>query len=264
MTLPTILITNDDGVESPGLLAAAQAVAHLGRVYVAAPRWQQSAAGRSTPPLREWQISEHPRELAGQTHTFYGVVGSPAQAVRWGMLELLPQKPDLVLAGINFGENLGNGVTISGTVGAALEAASLGVLALAVSLETDPIWHYQHSDSIDFSTAEYFTQKFAAWLLTNQVPFAYDVDVLKVDVPNDATPQTAWQLTRQSRQRAYLPVPGRGASKFARRSGPDLNIPPDTDIYVGLVERLVSVTPLSLDLTSRTDFAKLQTWLRTS
>jgi 5'-nucleotidase len=131
-------------------------------------------------------------------------------------------------------------------------------------LKLTPIWHYQHSDSIDFSTAEYFTQKFAAWLLTNQVPFAYDVDVLKVDVPNDATPQTAWQLTRQARQRAYLPVPGRGASKFARRSGPDLNIPPDTDIYVGLVERLVSVTPLSLDLTSRTDFAKLQTWLRTS
>ncbi len=113
--------------------------------------------------------------MNGQQWTAYGIGGTPAQAVLHAVLEILPQPPDLVVSGINYGENLGSGITISGTVGAALEAAALGILAMAVSLETDPEHHLSYSTDIDFSTAAHFTAFFARLLLAKSIP--EDVDV---------------------------------------------------------------------------------------
>jgi 5'-nucleotidase len=115
----------------------------------------------------------------------------------------MPEKPALIVSGINYGENVGTGVTISGTVGAALEAAALGFPALAISLETEPALHLSYSEDVDFSTAAYFTAYFGRLLLERRL--LPDVDVLKVDVPSSATPQTPWKATRVSHLRYYEP-----------------------------------------------------------
>ncbi len=263
-----ILLTNDDGIRSPGLWAAAEALSQLGFVTVAAPRDQSSGMGRSLPGTSEGTIQTETVRVNEKDWTVYSVSGSPAQAVLHGMLEIMPRKPDLVVSGINYGENVGTGVTISGTVGAALEAASHGIRALAMSLETELAYQLSHSTEINFSTAAYFTAYFAQRLLEKHFP--QDVDVLKVDVPCDATPQTNWQVTRVSRQRYYEPVAPvrkswqeRGFVDF-RHAGEFSNDREDSDVYVLRVKRMVSVTPLSLDLTSRVDFADLNRILRGS
>ena len=170
MEKPKILLTNDDGIQSPGLWAAAEALSALGFVTVAAPREQSSGMGRSLPGTSDGIIQPETLVVHGQEWTVYAVGGSPAQAVLHAILEIMPQPPDLVVSGINYGENIGTGVTISGTVGAAMEAAALGYKALAVSLETDQKYHLSYSQEINFSAAALFTARFARMLLDKQFP----------------------------------------------------------------------------------------------
>ena len=266
---PTILLTNDDGVHSPGLRAAAQALLSLGKVVIVAPSRQSSGAGRSLPPDSTGIITPTTVQLNGQPYPAYAVEGSPAQAVLHGFLEILSEPPQLIVAGINYGENVSTGVMVSGTLGAAFEGASLGVHALAVSLETAQKYHLSHSDAVDFTAAAHFTAWFARRILENG-SFPADVDVLKVDVPSDATPETPWRLCRQARKRYYRPVPPKrrswsqpGTVGYTYGDPPE-TFPPDTDVYVLRVERKVAVVPLSLDCTSRVPFAQLEQWLRGS
>lgn len=251
-----ILLTNDDGINSPGLWAAAGALAALGHVTIAAPLHQHTGAGRSMPAASEGRIHQQPLHINGQAWMAYAIEGTPAQVVQHALLELMPRYPDLMVAGINYGENVGSGVTISGTVGAALEGASFGLPALAVSLQTDTHHHHTYSTDIDFSAAAHFTHYFAERLLNTSLP--PDVDVLKVEVPETATPQTRWQMTRLSRHRYYFPVkPQRAqltnkASISYRRAADEQahTIEPDSDVGA-LLAHIVSVTPLSLDMTAR-------------
>ncbi|HUS85141.1 MAG TPA: 5'/3'-nucleotidase SurE [Anaerolineales bacterium] len=263
---PLILLTNDDGIRSPALWAAAEALSEIGFVTVAAPREQSSGAGRSMPITSDGKLTEEQVEVRGKKWNVYAVGGSPAQAVQHGILELMPRQPDLVVAGINYGENLTTGITVSGTVGAALEGASFGVPALAISLEVPAEHYFSHSNAIDFSVAKYFTAYFARILLEMQ-PLA-DVDVLKVDIPSDASETTEWRMTRLSRQKYYVPV----VPPRAQLGDPtniqfeiELNrdkLEPDSDVYALRIDRKVSVTPLSLDITSRVDFAELEYLLK--
>ena len=262
---PLILLTCDDGIHSPGLLAAVRAVLPLGEVMISAPCDQQTGAGRSLSASHDGAIHEVDYCVDGHQVPAFGIYGSPAQAVLYALLELVPCMPALCVSGINFGENVGSGVTTSGTVGAALEAADDGVPALAVSLQTDKAYHYQHSDQVDFATAVHFTRLFAERLLTRQMP--EDVDVLKVDIPAEATPETPWRVTRLSRQRYFQALPsGRRFLSDKRRLGyemvyDDASLEPDSDVHALAVERVVSVTPLSLDLTSRVSLADLGPFL---
>lgn len=260
-----ILLTNDDGIQSPGLWAAAEALEGLGYVTVAAPRDQSSGAGRSLPATSDGIIRAEVMNVCGKDWTVYAVGGSPAQAVLHGILEIMPRYPDLVVTGINYGENVATGITISGTVGAAMEAAADDIPALAMSLETGREHHRSYSTAVDFSTAAHFTAYFARLMLEKQLPF--DVDLLKVDVPSGATPETPWQVTRLSRQRYYEPQPAKRASWEER--GPvdyaeqaHLDCEPDSDVYALRVRRVVSVTPLSLDFTSRVELGELERLLR--
>ncbi|MEJ5241677.1 MAG: 5'/3'-nucleotidase SurE [Anaerolineales bacterium] len=263
MSKRQILLTNDDGIGSPGLWAAAEALSALGYVTVVAPRQQSSGMGRSLPNTSDGIITEEIVQIRGQSWKVYSVGGSPAQAVLHGILEIMSQPPHLVVSGINYGENVGLGVTISGTIGAALEAAALGYPALAVSLETDARYHLSHSTDVDFSAAAHFTALFARILLEKRLPF--DVDVLKVDVPSDASPQTPWEWTRLARQRYYEPVPPRRNSwsepaKVGYVERAVLDGDENSDVYVLRKKRHVAVTPLSLDLTSRVDLKELERW----
>ncbi len=261
-----ILLTNDDGIHSPGLWAAAGALAKLGHVTVAAPRDQYSGAGRSLPSNSDGIIETKLVHVNGQDWTVFAVGGSPAQAVLHGALEILPKKPDLVVSGINFGENLGTGITISGTVGAALEAAGIGIPAIAVSLETLIEHHYSLSEEVDFTTAAYFTHFFASLLLSREMP--PDVDTLKIDIPIDAIPGTPWEITRISHVRLFEAVKPQRKSfkepgKFGYRFAPGWqDAEPGTDVHTLLIKKADSVTTLSLDLTSRVNLRNFDRKLR--
>jgi 5'-nucleotidase len=263
---PLILLTNDDGIGSPGLWAAAESLSQIGYVMVAAPREQSTGAGRSMPITSDGIIREEQVQVGGKTWTVYAVGGTPAQVVQHGIMELLPRRPDLVVAGINYGENLTTGVTMSGTVGGALEGAAFGVPSLAISLEMDSSYFHTHDEAIDFSTAAYFAA-FFGYLLLTATPIE-DVDVLKVDIPADATRDTPWRLSRLSRTKYYHPVmPKRRSLNEPGRVGYSVSperdrLEPDSDVYVLRVARQISVTPLSLDLTSRAEFGSLESSLR--
>jgi 5'-nucleotidase len=266
MPKPQILLTNDDGIKSPGLWAAAEVLSTLGYVTVAAPREQSSGTGRSLPLSSDGIIRPETVSVNGRDWTVYAVGGTPAQAVLHGVLEIMPQKPDLVVSGINYGENVATGITISGTVGAAMEAAAVNIPALAASLETPHDKHLSYDTDVNFSAAAHFTALFARALLEKRLP--PDVMLLKLDVPSDATPQTPWVLTRLSRQRYFIPTkpqrtsweePGKvGYTETATIE----NEPNDSDVYTLRIARKVTLTPLSLDFTSRVDFGDLEKTLR--
>lgn len=262
MSQPIILFTNDDGIESPGLWAVVKAFQGLGKLLIVAPREQQSGMGRSLPVFSEGRI--YPWDASQcEDCTAYAVDGTPAQAVQHGVLELADELPSLIVSGINYGDNTGNGVTISGTVGAAIEAASLGIPALAVSQQTRHDLHLTYSPEVDFSVSAHFARMFGEWLLNNQER-PDDIDLLKLDVPLGATIETPWKVTRLSRRRVYWPTrPERATLKDSGRLGykydaDPADAEPDSDVYTLLHEGLVSITPISLDMTSRTDMFRLQ------
>jgi 5'-nucleotidase len=263
---PLVLFTNDDGIGSPGLWAAVEVFSAWADVLVVAPREQQSGTGRSLPVTSAGRIYDETRLMNGRDVTVYAVDGTPAQAVQHGVIELADRMPSLVVSGINYGENAGNGVTISGTIGAALEGASMGIPSIAVSQQTPKDLHLSYSTEVDFSAAAHFTRLFGEWLLSNRRPD--DVDVLKIDVPLGATPETPWRATRISRRRVYWPTrPERVALGDEGRIGYQYQADaaeaePDSDVYTLLVDKLVSVSPVSLDLTSRTDLYRLAQMMR--
>ena len=263
---PHILLTNDDGIRSPGLWAAAAELSKIGYVTVAAPREQSSGMGRSLPNTSDGIIRKELVQVNGQEWSVYAVGGSPAQAVLHGILDILKHKPDLVVSGINYGENVGYGITISGTVGAAMEAAAMGIPALAISLQTETQYHLTYSVDIDFLTAGYFTAHFAKLLLEKKFP--KEVHVLKVEVPAHATRETDWQLSKLSGRRYYQPLaadrdsweePGLITYKEVASLEQEEQ---DTDVYILRKKKLVAVTPLNLDMTARVDFAELEKLLR--
>ncbi len=160
-----ILLTNDDGIQAPGLLAMYRELTQLGEVHVVAPQVVQSATGHGITlgaPLMTTRMK------VADTFTGVSVEGRPADCVKLAVARLLPAKPDLVISGINSGANTGINVLYSGTVAAAIEAAFLGLPAIAVSLHT-------RSDVVpDFSrTAAYainvIRQSLAAGLRGGQI-----------------------------------------------------------------------------------------------
>ena len=176
-----------------------------------------------------------------------------ALAAVHGIVELADRLPSLVVSGINYGANLSIEVTVSGTVGAALEASAFGIPALAVSQEMDKSYHLTGQDGVDYTAAIAFIRRFAQSLLTCARP--YDVDVFNVNIPADATPETLCRLTCLSRHRYFVPTApernkGRGRPGYAMIANPR-QTEVGSDIWALLVDRVVSVTPLSLDLTSR-------------
>jgi 5'-nucleotidase len=198
----------------------------------------------------------------GANITAYHGDGSPAFVVRHCLRTLFnDSKPDLLVSGINYGENLGFNITCSGTVGAALEASSFGIPSIAVSLQT-PVEHHRSYVSQDWSTAVFFLNKFSKLLL--EKPSPTDVDLLKIDIPQDARPSTQWKTTKLARSPYFYrdiqePGPmtnfgdGQTIIKVDRKT-----LDPDTDIYAVAIDKVVSVTPLSLDLSSRVNLSDIQ------
>jgi 5'-nucleotidase len=257
---PLILVSNDDGIASEGLWALVEALVPLGQIVVAVPDRQWSGAGRSLPFDTSGRIEESSYTIKGETVQAYGLDTSPALCVVHGVVELTDRRPDLIVSGINFGVNLGCEVTVSGTVGAALEGACFGIPAIAVSQEMDPRYHLTGDEEADYVAAQAFSQRFARYLLKRKLP--YDVDVLNINVPSDATPLTPWRLTRASRKRSFQPTaPDRAQGETRPRYDLDTEYRRaeiGSDIWALRVERAISVTPLSINLTARSDLGLLQ------
>lgn len=251
---PLILVTNDDGIDSPGLHAAAQAVADLGDLLIMAPMHQQSGAGRSFHFKSDNAIYTTTIPLNGASHVAYKADMSPAQAVAAAVMDLAQRPIDLCISGINYGENVGSGITASGTVGAALEAADTNIPALAVSLQMSKEFYMSHSREIDFGTAAYFTRFFAQRTLERGLPLG--VDLLKIDVPATATPQTPWRTVSISRQRYFEGIKA-NRQRLDEPARVDYRIvvdrdtlEPDSDIYAMVVKQEVAVVPMTIDLTA--------------
>jgi 5'-nucleotidase len=264
---PLILLTNDDGIQSPGIHAAARTLSEIGEVILVAPREQSSASGRSHPLNSDGKIDPVTCCFEDLDLKAYAVGGSPAQCVARALVQVLPRRPDLVVAGINYGENFGTGITVSGTIGAALEAASFGIPTLASSLQLIDISDFdKFNPEVSFETAAFFTAKFAKVILDHRMP--EEVDLLKLEVPARATPETDWRMTRLARHMYYEPSykdelvwgePSRLNYKISVR--PE-DVPVDSDIYTVMFDQLVSVTPLTIDFTARIDLVNWETKLR--
>lgn len=254
---PLILITNDDGVQSPGLRAAAEALSTLGEVLVVAPNTQQTGMGRAFPKDGNLGVIEViQNKIGGKEHPYYAVHGSPAQAVAHGVLEVAPKLPALCVSGINYGENVGGTIFISGTVGAALEASCYGIPALAISIGANS-WE-QYSKPYcpqDWETAIYFARTFASFVLGRGLP--PNVAVLNVNIPSEATRGTEIRTTCQSRQNYYIctkPEKRDFAKSFRLPVEVEIDyntLERDSDVYAFVVDRVVSVTPVGTDLTIR-------------
>ncbi|MBI5622533.1 MAG: 5'/3'-nucleotidase SurE [Elusimicrobia bacterium] len=265
MTRPLILLCNDDGIGSPGLRAAVEAVSGLGELLVVAPKTQQTAAGRSLVGPDHAVLEPVSYRISGRKIRAYQVECSPAMLVDLAFAILFTdRKPSLVVSGINYGENAGAAVTASGTVGAALEAASLGVPSLATSRQVE-IKHHLRYGRLDWSAAKHFTRIFAKKLLGRRFPEG--VDVFNLNVPASAKKSTPWRLTRVSRQSYFAFEIAKptlssklGDGRVKVRLGHDF-LEKDSDIHALLHDHVVSVSPLTSDLTSRVDAGKLSAWL---
>jgi len=268
MTEPYILVTNDDGIESPGLAAAAAALDPLGELLIVAPLVQQTSMSRSRPARGGTSgiLVKRSVQYADQIWEAVAVDATPALTVEHGIQEIADRPIDLAVSGINYGENVGSCVTVSGTIGAALEAAERGIPSLAISLELNVTDYYTHDASIDFSACMHFLNYFAARAIKANLPA--DVDVLKIEIPPNAKPETEWVVTRQDRLSYYKPELGMrddifvGETKVSYTPRKGEYSSEDTDAYA-LSRGFVSITPLSLDLTSRVDLSKLKELLST-
>lgn len=257
-----ILVTNDDGIESPGMRAAVVVAKKLGSVTVAAPSHQQTASGRALTGDREARLTPIDYALNGTSVRAFHCDCSPALVVKHCLRTLFREGlPDLLISGINYGENVGGQITSSGTVGAALEAASAGIPSIAISKQTDVSAHLSYTDQ-DWTASAHFLNRFAEVILKKRLQT--DVDLLKLDIPHDATASTAWKLTRQARASYYFRTKANATENSKIFDGETTisidkeSLDPETDIYALAIDKLVSVTPLSVDLTSRVQFDELE------
>jgi len=257
--IPLIVLVNDDGIQSPGLRALARAMMKLGEVLIVAPRDQQTSMGRAFAGSERIRAVDY--RVDGKRVRAFAVSATPAIAVRNALLVYAERPPALLVSGINYGENVGNGITISGTVCAAIEAASMGVPALAVSQATPVHYHKSYSNSIDFHAAAHFAQLFARRILRRGMPRG--AEIVNLNVPQGASKQTAWRWTRVSRNTYFRSLVREGKRKFLK--GYELNLDReaperDSDVRAVAIDYVVSVSPVTFDLTARVSAKEKARW----
>jgi 5'-nucleotidase len=244
-----ILVTNDDGVFSPGLLALKRALEGVGRVSVVAPDRNRSAIGRGITihdPLHVEQVELEDGSLA------YATDGTPVDCVRFAMLGLVGEVPDLVVSGINMGLNLGDDVTYSGTVAAALEGVLLGWPAIAVSQQhlgaPDDRWDGRH---YDFAAVCDFVPKLVPLVTEHRFPRPVLLNVNAPARPTHDPPRA--RVTRLGRRVYNDALVLEGTDGPRRRytiygEPPGYHPAPRTD-FAALEDGEISVSPLHFELT---------------
>jgi 5'-nucleotidase len=246
-TSPCLLVTNDDGIDAPGLSALVEAVAHLGSVVVVAPDRERSGAGHALTLGRPLRVHKRGADR-------FEVDGTPTDCVHLGVFNLTGGRPPrLVLSGINRGANLGDDVTYSGTVAAALEGTLLRIPSIAFSVERDA------EGQADYRVAARFAARMAERALTLGIPPGV---LLNVNVPLGAP--RGIRITRQG-TRSYragaierLDPSGRPYYWIA---GADMTPAQESDgDHAAIRDGFVSITPLHADMTHEPSRGIIESW----
>lgn len=249
-----VLVTNDDGVFAEGIQVLAQEISKIAETFVVAPDHEQSATGHAItmhrPLLAEKVKYHHLPELSP-----WKVNGTPADCVKLAVEALLPQRPDLVISGINRGANLGTDVLYSGTVSAAIEAVILGIPAIAVSLAEYHDPHYEYAAT--------FTARLAKQFMSRKQDGEM---LLNVNVPGCAAEEIRGVAVNRLGVRYYK-------DPFEERTDPrgrsyywlageivDVECEYDTDV-AAVKNNKVSITPIQHDLTHFLLLDKVKDWL---
>lgn len=245
-----ILVSNDDGIGAPGIQVLADAMAPFGDVYVVAPDRERSGAGHSLTLHR-------PLRIFHRGSRRFAVDGTPTDSVSLGVLEILKdQPPDLVVSGINYGANIGDDVTYSGTVAAALEGAILGIPSIAFSLTV------ALGDEANFKPVAYFVQKLIPKILKDSLPKGV---LLNVNVPNISGDRIdEFEVTRLGKRRyagAIAEKMDPRGEKYYWVGAEELGFDdiPGSDSNAIRLNR-VSITPIRLDMTHEEYLKEFQTW----
>ena len=244
-----ILVSNDDGVHSPGLHHLAERLSEAGEVYVVAPDRERSAASHALTlhkPLRVGKIKDR----------VYSVNGTPTDCINLAVNHLLSEKPALVVSGINQGGNLGDDVTYSGTVSAAMEGTLLGIPSIAISLVTKKDFHFEEAAN--------FALKLSLHVLKQGLP---EYTLLNVNVPDlPAQEIQGVQMTSLGRRiydeelivekmdprgRHYYWIAG-NKIRWEEGEGTD---------YIAIETKHISITPIHMDLTHYEVLQQLKGWL---
>jgi 5'-nucleotidase len=245
MSEPLILVTNDDGVYAPGIRALFDAVQPLGRAVIVAPEQDKSAVSHSLTMNR-------PLRVRGLETDIYTLDGTPTDCVTIGMNKVLPGRPDLILSGINPGVNLGDDISYSGTVSAAIEGTMYGIPSLAFSLAGDP--------PFDFSVPAGVVLKLTSMAISCGLPENTLLNINIPDLPEEEIRgirftrqgrrvyKNAIQETFDPRQRKHYWIGG-GTVHWSEGDNTDEQ---------ALRKGYISVTPIQLDLTNHAgiDFLK--------
>lgn len=255
-----ILITNDDGVNSSGIMATKKAVEGLAKIRVVAPATQQSGIGHALTLFEPIRVSSV--TLTDGGHAF-SVSGTPTDAVILGIYQLTEEKPELVISGINIGENLGKSeLSTSGTIGAAMEAAVHGIPALSVSLQVtrgDIKFHDGHVD-VDFTHAQRMVRRVTQQILKKGLPKG--VDFLNLNIPshphNDQIKITNLG-ERMYRVHITERLDPRGRPYYWIDGDPVEDDMEGTDVHSLKIENTTTLTPVSLDCTAPLDL--MENWL---
>ena len=243
-----ILLSNDDGYMAQGLVTLAQALADYADITVVAPDRNRSAASNSL-------TLETPLRAKKSDNGFIRVDGTPTDCVHLALTGLLDQEPDMVIAGINHGANLGDDVLYSGTVAAATEGRFLGLPAIAISLAT--------FDPKHFATAAAVAVTLMQKIVSDPLPKDTLLNVNVPDIPlNDLK---GYQSTRLGQRHKAEPVikaqdPRGNNVYWVGPPGTEQDAGEGTDFYA-IKQGYVSVTPLQLDLTRHHSLNTLSSWL---
>ena len=250
-----ILVTNDDGVNAPGLLALVHEMRRLGEVSVLAPDRNWSGGGHVKTLDRALRVKEF--RLADGTQAFASD-GAPSDCVALATLGYFQEPVDLVVSGINTGANLGHDVTYSGTVTAAMEAVIAGVPGIAVSLETVD----GHLGEIDYEPAARAAAKIVRQVIENGLAHEILLNVNVPFLPDDK--MRGIVLTRQGlrvyHSRLDARIDPRNKSYYWIGGDAPTGVPERGTDVGALAEGFVSVTPLQLDLTAYRALTDLNTW----
>jgi 5'-nucleotidase len=243
-----ILITNDDGIQSKGIVALAKALREIGEVYTVAPETEQSAVAHSLTlhrPLRVEKIRKN----------FYAVDGTPADCIHLAVDAILPRRPRLIVSGINKGGNLGDDIIYSGTVSAAFEGTLLGIPSFAISLVS--------RSRFKFDVAARFALRVARSILEKGLP---KNTFLNINVPNlEEKEIKSCQITHQGKlihdgDGVVEKIDPRGR-KYYWIGGGQLVFEKGRNTDVETVSKsCISITPLNLDLTNYSSIRELKKW----
>lgn len=251
-----VLITNDDGVYAPGIIAVAQEFSKHGEVIVVAPEREKSATGHAITmhkPLRAKRIKELEDKINGPV---YSINGTPSDCVKLGIQALLKEEPDLVLSGINRGANLGTDVLYSGTVSGAMEGTILGYPSLAVSVVD--------FKAEDFSIAARYATYIGKELLNDFIPKKMlDKTLLNINIPSLSEEEIRGVSITHLGKREYTDaferrIDPRGREYFWMAGDIIDDTSEENADVTCIAENKVSVTPINYDMTDYNLFEMLK------